>query len=84
MYENQISVPVNYLHCIVCKKTYNKLGSHSSCYKKYCWICKIIFKTDLEQQIHSKIDHTNNYCNICKENISNIIAHRKNKKYCIN
>jgi hypothetical protein len=84
MYEDQITIPLNYLSCKVCSKVYNKLGSHQSCYKKYCWICDIIFKTNTDQQEHSKENHPNFYCNLCKENIRNLTEHRKNKKFCKN
>jgi hypothetical protein len=83
MYETQVIVPVDYLSCKICEKTYNKLGSHAICYKKFCWICIIKFNTAKEQENHSKLHHPDFFCNSCKECISNITNHKKNKKFCI-
>lgn len=83
MYDTQVPVPVNYLVCKICEKVYNKLNSHSICYKKYCWICNIKFNTSLEQQEHSKLKHPDFFCNNCNECISNITNHKRNKKFCI-
>lgn len=81
--EAVVPVPINFITCKACNKVYNKLGSHQTCYKRYCWICDIIFDTATQQQKHSVKNHPNFYCSLCKENIMNIDAHKKNKKYCI-
>lgn len=83
MFDNNLPpIPPNYLVCKVCGKVYNKLASHANCYKHYCWICNIIFESNLEQQTHSQKNHPYFYCNNCKECISNIDGH-KTSKNCI-
>ena len=83
MYDNNLPpIPPSYLSCKICNKIYNKLGSHAICYKKYCWICGIIFSSNLEQQLHSEKNHAYFYCVHCKECISDISSH-KNYKHCI-
>ncbi len=66
------------LECAVCKKSYWKTGSHSSCFKKYCNKCDIVFETAKLQQEHSKIFHIEIYCQECMECNDNLFAHMKN------
>lgn len=83
MHDDSLPIPLNYLNCPVCKKKYNKLGIHSLCYKKYCWICGIVFDTIALQQEHSKELHKLFYCENCKECINNLEGHHLNsKKWC--
>lgn len=84
MYDNNLPpIPPNYLTCKICNsKPYNKLGSHAKCYKRFCWICNIIFESNLQQQLHSEKNHSYFYCIHCKECISDINNH-KNYKNCI-
>lgn len=84
MYKSSLPpIPSDFLNCKVCDKNYNKLGSHSSCYKRYCSICFIVFDKDSQQQLHSKEFHPDFYCNDCKECIHNLTSHKINKaKWC--
>lgn len=80
----QFQIPPKYLCCAVCEKKYNQLGSHANCYKSYCWICRIKFSSDIEQQTHSIENHSEFYCTECKECISNLPEHIVNKKkWCV-
>ena len=65
-------------NCVVCKKNYWKIGSHSKCYKKFCWICNIEFETPELQQEHSEKFHIERYCIECKECNNNLFVHIKN------
>lgn len=77
MFDNNLPpIPPNYLVCKICDKDYNKLGSHGNCYKRYCWICSIVFSSNAEQQAHSEKNHPYFYCFSCKECISNIDNHK--------
>lgn len=84
MYKSSLPpIPSEFLCCKVCEKKYNKLGSHALCYKRYCFICCIVFDKDSQQQSHSKECHPDFYCQDCKECNINIEAHKNNKvKYC--
>lgn len=85
MFSTIVPTPRNFLTCKVCKKIYNKLGSHSGCFKSYCWICNITFSSNIENQVHAKKSHPNFYCIHCKECIQNLKSHLEpsNKKvYC--
>lgn len=84
MYKSSLPpIPSDFLNCKICEKKYNKLGSHASCYKRYCWICSIVFDKEIQQQTHSKEFHSDFYCTDCKECITNIQEHKNNKvKWC--
>lgn len=64
--------------CSICGNKYYKMGSHASCYTRYCIICEFAFANQEELVEHAKLWHPEYYCDKCKNSFFFIKNHKQN------